>query len=52
VRREIYFKPNNYSTVGPLSCFFVTSGLPQDVDNAEANIDLHTRRLQGVPKKA
>jgi hypothetical protein len=50
--REIYFKPNNYSTVGPLSCFFVTSGLPQDVEIVGANIDLQRRRLQGVPKKA
>jgi hypothetical protein len=37
---------------GPLSCFFVTSGLPQDVEIVEANIDLQRRRLQGVPKKA
>jgi hypothetical protein len=52
VRREIYFKPKNYSIAGPLSCFFVTSGLPQDVEIVEANIDLQRRRLQGVPKKA
>jgi hypothetical protein len=26
VHREMYFKPNNYSTMGPVSCFFITSG--------------------------
>jgi hypothetical protein len=34
------------------SCFFVTSGFPQDVQIVAANIDLRRRRLQGVPKKA
>jgi hypothetical protein len=51
VHREIYFKPKNYSTAGPLSCFFVTSGLPQDVEIVGANIDLQRRRLQAVPEK-
>jgi hypothetical protein len=46
------FKPKNYSTAEPLSCFFVTSGLPQDIEIVAANIDLQRRRLQGVPKKA
>jgi hypothetical protein len=46
------FKPKNYSTAEPLSCFFVASGLPQDIEIATANIDLPRRRLQGLPKKS
>jgi hypothetical protein len=51
VHQETYFKPNNYSTVEPLSCFFVTSGLPQDVEIVTNNIDLKRIILQGVLKK-
>jgi hypothetical protein len=47
----ICFKPRIYSTVEPLSCFFVASGLPQDIEIGAANIDLPRRRLQGFPKK-
>jgi hypothetical protein len=40
------FKPNNYSTTEPLSCFFVTSGLLQDVEISITNIYLQRRILK------
>ena len=49
---NIYFKPNNYSTARPLSCFFVTSGLPQYIEIVATNIERSRRRLQGIPKNA
>jgi hypothetical protein len=36
----------------PLSYFFVTSDLPQDVKIVATNIDLQRRILQAIPKKA
>jgi hypothetical protein len=51
VCRKIYFKPKNYSIARPFSCFFVTSGLLQDVKIVRANIDLERIRLQAVPRK-
>ena len=45
------FKPKNYSTAEPLSCFFVASDLSQDIEIGAMNIDLLRRKLQGFPKK-
>jgi hypothetical protein len=47
----ICFKPRIYYNVEPLSCFFVTSGLSQDIEIGAPNIDSPRRRLQGFPKK-
>jgi len=45
------FMPRNYSTVEPLSCFFVTSSLSQYIEIVIVDIELLRRRLQGIPKK-
>jgi hypothetical protein len=47
----ICFKPRIYSILEPLSSFFVTLGILQDIEIRASNIDSPRRRLQGFLKK-
>jgi hypothetical protein len=47
----IYFKPRIYPTGDPLSCFFVSFGLLQNIEIGAPNIDPARRRLEGFPEK-